>query len=140
MTLGKPAPCVSAFLDAVDEAMRAHHPHHGMSAIPRAWLAFCVTAVLVTNSICWARVERARLGTYSLAALVGDVVGHRKIPWDALLVGPVVRVILPQLWPDLWQPSSVTIPIINAQKQPKRSPICPNAAIKTVAAMSGGKA
>jgi hypothetical protein len=38
-----------------------------MSATQRAWLAFCVTAVLVTNSICWARFERASLGTSSLS-------------------------------------------------------------------------
>ena len=69
MIIGKPAPFVRAFVEAVDEAIRAHQPSHGMSAMQRTWLAFCVTAVLVTNSICWARFERASLGTYSLAAL-----------------------------------------------------------------------
>ena len=63
-----------------------------MSATQRAWLAFCVTAVLVTNSICWARFERASLGTYSLAAL-SWMFRHSKIPWDHLLVASV-RVIL----------------------------------------------
>jgi hypothetical protein len=92
MVIGKPAPFVSAFIDAVDEAIRAHSPSHGMSAMQRAWLAFCVTAVLVTNSICWARFERASLGTYSLAAL-SWMFRHSKIPWDALLVASV-RVIL----------------------------------------------
>src|SRR5438034_4827874 len=63
-----------------------------MSTIQRAWLAFCVTAVLVTNAICWARVERASLGSYSLAAL-SWMFRDSKIPWDALLVASV-RVIL----------------------------------------------
>jgi len=92
MIIGKPAPFVNAFIDAVDETIREHSPHHGMSAMQRAWLAFCVTAVLVTNSICWARFERASLGTYSLAAL-SWMFRHSKIPWDALLVASV-RVIL----------------------------------------------
>ena len=92
MIIGKPAPFVSAFIDAVDTAIRAHQPHHAMSATQRAWLAFCVTAVLVTNSICWARFERARLGTYALAAL-SWMFRHSKIPWDHLLVASV-RVIL----------------------------------------------
>jgi hypothetical protein len=92
MVIGKPAPFVSAFVDAVDEAIRAHSPRHGMSAMQRAWLAFCVTAVLVTNSICWARFERASLGPYSLAAL-SWMFRHSKIPWDELLVASV-RVIL----------------------------------------------
>ena len=92
MILGKPAPFVRAFVDAVDGAIRAHHPSHAMSATQRAWLAFCVTAVLVTNSICWARFERASLGTYALAAL-SWMFRHSKMPWDKLLVASV-RVIL----------------------------------------------
>src|SRR6476661_465784 len=92
MVLEKPAPFVSAFVDAVDEAIRAQSPSHGMSAMQRTWLAFCVTAVLVTNSICWARFERASLGTYSLAAL-SWMFRHSKMPWDQLLVASV-RVIL----------------------------------------------
>ena len=92
MLFGKPAPFVSAFVAAVDDAIRAHQPHGGMSIIQQRWLAFCITAVLVTNSICWARFERASLGTYSLAAL-SWMFCHSKLPWDALLVASV-RVIL----------------------------------------------
>ena len=92
MLIGKPAPFVSAFVDAIDEALRAHSPGPGLSALQRAWLAFCLTAILVTNSICWARFERASLGTYSLAAL-SWMFRHAKIPWEALLVTSV-RVIL----------------------------------------------
>src|SRR3989449_7827439 len=92
MIIGKPAPFVRAFVDAVDEAIRAQSPSPGMSAMQRTWLAFGVTAVLVTNSICWARFERASLGTYSLAAL-SWMFRHSKMPWDQLLVASV-RVIL----------------------------------------------
>jgi hypothetical protein len=92
MLIGKPAPFVRAFVEAVHDAIRAHHPSHAMSATQRAWLAFCVTAVLVTNSMCWARFERASLGTYSLAAL-SWMFRHRKRPWDQLLAASV-RVIL----------------------------------------------
>ncbi len=92
MVIGKPAPFVRAFIEAVDDAIREYHPSHTMSATQRAWLAFCVTAVLVTNSICWARFERASLGTYSLAAL-SWMFRHSKMPWDTLLVASV-RVIL----------------------------------------------
>jgi hypothetical protein len=38
MILAKPAPFVSAFIDAVDDAIRQQNPHHGMSAIQRTWL------------------------------------------------------------------------------------------------------
>src|SRR5712691_12319696 len=92
MSIGTPAPCVRAFVAAVDAAMRAQQPSCGMSAMQRTWLAFCVTAVLVTNSMCWARFERASLGTYSLAAL-SWMFRHSKMPWEQLLVASV-RVVL----------------------------------------------
>src|SRR6266581_1316845 len=92
MIIGKPAPFVRAFVDAVDAAIRMHQPHHAMSVTQRTWLAFCITAVLVTNSICWARFARASLGTYAMAAL-SWMFRHSKIPWDHLL-GASVRVIL----------------------------------------------
>ena len=94
MLIGQPAPFVRTFVDVVDEAMREQSPRHGRSAMQRTWLAFCITAVLVTNSICWARFERASLGTYSLAAL-SWMFRHSKIPWEDLLVASV-RVIQ---WP-----------------------------------------
>jgi DDE superfamily endonuclease len=92
MVIGKPAPFGSAFVDAVDAAIRTHQPHHALSVTQRTWLAFCITAVLVTNSICWARFARASLGTYAMAAL-SWMFRHSKIPWEHLLVASV-RVIL----------------------------------------------
>src|SRR5881409_1689649 len=92
MVIGKPAPFVSAFVDAIDAAIRTHQPHHAMSVTQRTWLAFCITAVLVTNSMCWARFERASLGTYALAAL-SWMFRHSQMPWDQLLVASV-RVLL----------------------------------------------
>jgi hypothetical protein len=92
MVIGKPAPFVSAFVEAVDAAIREHQPQHALSVTQRGWLAFCITAVLVTNSICWARFERASLGTYAMAAL-SWMFRHSKIPWEHLLVASV-RVIL----------------------------------------------
>jgi hypothetical protein len=85
MVIGQPAPFVRTFVAAVDDAIRESHPRHTMSATQRAWLAFGVTAVVVTNAICWARFERASLGPDSLAAL-SWMFRHRKMPWDTLLV------------------------------------------------------
>jgi hypothetical protein len=92
MVIGKPAPFVTAFVDAIDENLQDHCPGQGLSAIQRTWLAFCLTAILVTNSICWARFERASLGTYSLAAL-SWMFRHAKIPWEHLLVASVRRIL-----------------------------------------------
>jgi hypothetical protein len=92
MVIGKPAPFVTAFVDALDKTLQDHCPGQGLSALQRAWLAFCLTALLVTHSICWMRFERASLGTYSLAALAW-MFRHAKSPWEHLLVASV-RMIL----------------------------------------------
>jgi hypothetical protein len=94
MVIGKPLPFIRAFVEAIDEAIAAHSPGQRLAALQRAWLSFCLTAILVTNSICWARFERASLGTYSLAAF-SWMFRHSKIPWEHLLVASV-RVILCQ--------------------------------------------
>ena len=101
MLIGKPAPFVRAFVDAVDEAIRAQSPSHGLSTMQRTWLALCVTAVLVTHSICWARFERASLGLSSLAAL-SWMFRHRRCPGRPL-GGQCARDPAP-LWHHLRQP------------------------------------
>jgi hypothetical protein len=92
MVIGKPAPFVTAFVDALDTTLQDHCPGQGLAALHRAWLAWCPTALLVTNSLCWMRFERASLGTYSLAALAWRF-RHAKRPWEPLWVARV-RMIL----------------------------------------------
>jgi len=92
MIMAQPLPFVTAFVDTIDKAIQAHAVDHRLSPIQRTWLAFCLTAILVTNSVCWARFARASLGTYSLAAL-SWMFRHAKIPWELLLIASV-RVLL----------------------------------------------
>jgi len=92
MFIVKPLPFVTTFIDALDKAIEESKPGWGLSGIQKAWLSFCILAVLVTNSVCWARFERASLGRYSLAAL-SWMFCHSKIPWD-LILQMSVHVIL----------------------------------------------
>ena len=92
MLLGKPAPFVRTFIDAVDQVIRQDHPDSGLAAMQRSWLAVCVSATLVTHSICWARFARASLGTDSMAAL-SWMFRHSKMPWDRLLVASVRGIL-----------------------------------------------
>jgi hypothetical protein len=93
--MSQPLPFVNTFVEAIDEAIRAHHPlSPSLSTIQRRWLGLCLMGVLVTNSVCWARFERASLGRYSLAAL-SWMFRHAKLPW-ALLLQKSVQVVLSQ--------------------------------------------
>ena len=84
MFMVKPLPFVTTFIDALNEALEDSSPGLGLSNGQKAWLSFCILAILVTNSVCWARFERASLGRYSLAAL-SWMFRHSKIPWERLL-------------------------------------------------------
>lgn len=92
MFFAQAAPFVAAFVEELNQTIEAHKPGHGLSAAQRGWLSFCIMGILATNSVCWARFERAGLGRYSMAALCW-VFCHAKIPWG-LLLQRSVRMIL----------------------------------------------
>ena len=92
MFIVKPLPFVTTFVEGINQAMEAHTPGGGLSRIQRAWLSFCILAVLVTNSVCWAKFERASIGTYSLAAL-SWMFRHAKIDWEQLLAMSVKSLL-----------------------------------------------
>jgi len=92
MFIKTPLPFVQAFVAELHEALETYQPGTGLSRLQRYWLSFCLMGILVSNSVCWARFERASLGHYSLAAL-SWMFRQSKIPWECLLQMSV-RVIL----------------------------------------------
>jgi hypothetical protein len=83
--ISQPLPFVTTFIDAINAAIQEHRPgSRGLSRTQRWWLGICLMGIVVTNSVCWARFERATLGCYSLAALVW-MFRHAKVPWELLL-------------------------------------------------------
>jgi hypothetical protein len=90
----KPLPFVTGYIEVLNEAIGKHKPGVKLSSIQRSWLSLCIMAVLVTNSVCWSRFERASLGIRGLAAL-SWMFRHSKVPWEMLLVASV-RSILEQ--------------------------------------------
>ena len=68
MFLKTPLPFVKEFVDELNTTLEAERPGRGLSRLQRLWLACCLTGMVVTNSVCWARVERAGLGTPPPAA------------------------------------------------------------------------
>lgn len=83
---------VREYLDELDRVLRESETGSGLTAGQRAWLGLCLMGILVTNSVCWARFERASLGGYSVAAL-SWMFRHAPIRWDRILECSV-RVVL----------------------------------------------
>jgi len=69
MFIGKTLPFVRQFVDELDQALKQIEPNAGLSRIQKEWLGFCLVAILVTNSVCWKRFERASLGARSVGSL-----------------------------------------------------------------------
>ncbi|ABK42643.1 hypothetical protein Mmc1_3441 [Magnetococcus marinus MC-1] len=93
MIFNRPLPFISAFVEEIDGALREQHTHSvGMSVCQRSWFGFCIMAIMLTNSICWAQFERAGLGRYGLGALAW-MFRSSKIPWERLFQMSV-RVVL----------------------------------------------
>jgi hypothetical protein len=53
MLISQPLPFVSAFVEELDTALRAHSASaRRLSVLQRRWLSFCLMAMMVTNSLC----------------------------------------------------------------------------------------
>ena len=84
MFIKTPLPVVQEFVAELHAALETYQPGAGLSRLQRYWLSVGLMGILVSNSVCWARFERASLGHYSLAAL-SWMFRHSKIPWECRL-------------------------------------------------------
>lgn len=92
MYIDEPAPFIKEYVEELDRSLRKLEPQAGLSNLQKKWLAFCLLAIVITNSVCWARFERASLGNYSMAALCW-MFRQAKIKWSLILYASI-KVIL----------------------------------------------
>jgi hypothetical protein len=92
MFIGETLPFVKAYVEELDTALRSLDPKAGLSTFRKGWLGFCLLAVLVTNSVCWKRFERASLGRWSHAGLSWLFRQQQRF-WQYLLWASVIVVI-----------------------------------------------
>lgn len=85
-------PFVKEFVAELNAELEEYKPGEGLSYVQRKWLEFCLMGIVVTNSVCWAKFERASLGQYTFQAL-SWMFRYSKIPWERLLLVSV-RAIL----------------------------------------------
>jgi hypothetical protein len=69
MLIGDSLPFVNAYVEELDTVLRTLDAHAGLSVYRKAWLGFCLLAIIVTDSVCWKRFERASLGRWPHARL-----------------------------------------------------------------------
>lgn len=85
MLISEPLPFVRAYLAALDAQLRVcSGARRGLTRLQRHGLGFCLMGLLITESLCWARFERASAGRYSARALTW-MFRRAKLPWSWLL-------------------------------------------------------
>jgi len=69
MIVGKPFAFLSDYVNQLSETLENSQITAGMTVKRQNWLAFCLTCIIVTNSICWRKFSRVSLGSFTDALL-----------------------------------------------------------------------
>jgi hypothetical protein len=92
MLIGEPLPFITEFVESINDAIREFGKNKRLSSTQRYWISFCIMAIIMTNTVCWATFERAGLGRYALAAL-SWMLRNSNIPWEFLLCSSVNHIL-----------------------------------------------
>jgi DDE superfamily endonuclease len=92
MLLKAPLDVAQNFIKSVNDVIKMEAPGKGLSRIQCYWLSFCISAIILTNSVCWSRFEKISLGRFQSSSL-SWMFKRGKICWEHLLVFSV-RVLL----------------------------------------------
>jgi DDE superfamily endonuclease len=81
---------IKSYIDLLNESLKG--VGGSLTKLQKAWLAFCLTAMIFTNSINWKAWERWSGGRYSDSAL-SKMLRKALIPWDLLLLASTKLII-----------------------------------------------
>jgi SRSO17 transposase len=87
-----PLPCVTAFVETLNDSLRAVDPTARLTFIQRAWLTTVLMGIIVTDMLCWAAFERRGLNRFTQEQLRW-MFTSAKVAWSHLLQGSV-RIVL----------------------------------------------
>jgi hypothetical protein len=76
-------PCVRGFIEELNAELISGDGHEGLTNSQKDWLSFCMIGAIVTNSLCWAKFERATTNNRSKAR-TSYMFCNSSMPWDLL--------------------------------------------------------
>lgn len=86
----KPLSLCSHFIEQINGALLSLGEKR-LSTAQMLWFSVCITGVIITNSVCWRRFERAGLGRFCSKTL-SKMFRRGKICWDNVLMASVLTV------------------------------------------------
>ena len=60
---------VRTYVESISDSLQATHPEYRLSIIQKDWIGFCLTGILLSNSINWSAYSRLSIGKYSVSCL-----------------------------------------------------------------------
>jgi hypothetical protein len=87
----KPLALVEEFINRLNLALGQAY-NKRLTLRQKAWLSICITGIIITNSLCWKRFERATIGKYC-AGTLSKMFRKAKIDWDSLLKASVLNIL-----------------------------------------------
>lgn len=88
MLLKEPLAFAVEFIKSINQCIESEYPGKRISRIQCYWLAFCISAIIITNSVCWARFEKISIGKFKLSSL-SWMFRQGKICWEWLMVASI---------------------------------------------------
>jgi hypothetical protein len=80
------------FINDLETVLGGLKRNAALSRTQKVGLGFCLTGMLLMNSVCWAKFERASLGRYKISAL-SWIFRDAKICWNIMLQASVLLIL-----------------------------------------------
>ena len=83
-------PFINKYVDKLNDILKLNNKKLTFRQL--CWIKFILLGIIVTNTVCWSKIERFSLGNYSLNA-ISWMFRHSKIFWNNLLTASVTNLI-----------------------------------------------
>jgi hypothetical protein len=87
----KPLSFAREFIKKLNEAL-CQLEAKPLSKAQMVWLSICITGIIVTNSVCWKRFERAGFGKFS-SGTISAMFKRASISWSKLLLASIKLIL-----------------------------------------------
>lgn len=82
-----------AFISDINTELKENYGQSGLSKTAVQWLAFCLTGIAITGTICWDRFQRASAGKWRSKALSWMLHHSTCIPWEKIFAASTSLLI-----------------------------------------------
>ncbi|MDM8518379.1 transposase, partial [Desulfobacterales bacterium HSG16] len=84
---------IKTFIEDLNNFLKKFNPDAVLTKAQTGFLILCLTAILLTNSICWAKFERTFLGKCTIGSL-SWMFRNGKIAWNFLMIAGVKLILI----------------------------------------------